>query len=91
MTNGVLEAALRDELVRELEQLNRIANEGNEDSVLWMGRHDVPRMTASLLALVEMHRQNADGRCSRCRRFRWLSWPRTCQMLLTVRLAWTSR
>lgn len=91
MTNGVLEAALRNELVRELEELNRIADEGDEDSVILMGRHDVPRMAASLLALVELHKPNADGRCSQCRRFRWLPWPRTCQMLLTVRLAWTSR
>lgn len=31
MTNGVLEAALRNELVRELEQLTRLADEGDEE------------------------------------------------------------
>ncbi|MET8757564.1 hypothetical protein [Lentzea sp. NPDC004782] len=89
MTNGVLEKILRDELTRDLEQLGTVAADGDDASVLSIARHDMPRLVAALMALVDQHKPDADGRCRECRRGWWKRLPGPCRMLLAVRLAWT--
>ena len=60
-TRDELEKMLRDELHGDLAQLIRIAAEGDDESVLSVGRQDVPRLVRVLWERTEQHAPQPNG------------------------------
>ncbi|WP_052428456.1 hypothetical protein [Actinopolyspora erythraea] len=80
---GITADADHESLQRQLDQLERLADEGPAEAVLPLARSELYRLTEGLRALLEEHGPDENGRCRVCPgKLRARRWP--CEVWITA-------